>query len=171
MDIEAYIRDIPDFPKPPILFRDITPLLGDAAAMRFAIDLLAERCEPLMPDTIVTVESRGFLFAAPMAYRMGKLLVPIRKQGKLPCATHSVTYALEYGEDTLEIHTDAIAAGQRVLIVDDLLATGGTAAAAAELVRRCGGKVAAYAFVIELAALNGRANLDGGEVMSLVTYD
>lgn len=170
MQIKSYIRDIPDFPKPGILFRDITPLLGNAEALKFAIDRMQELCESLQPDVLVSVESRGFLFAAPLAYRMGKPLAPVRKQGKLPHDTHGVTYELEYGTDTLEIHRDGIGGGQRALIVDDLLATGGTVAAAAELVRECGCQVAGYAFLIELADLNGRERLGGGEIVSLITY-
>ena len=172
MQLESYIRGIPDFPKPGILFRDITPLLNDSTALKSAVDSLLEQCEPLRPDVIVSVEARGFLLAAPLAYRMGKPLVPIRKQGKLPYKTYSASYDLEYGTDTLEIHRDGITAGQRVLIVDDLLATGGTVSAAAELVRECGGQVAGYAFLIELADLNGRERLCGEEeVVSLITYD
>ena len=171
MQLKSYIREVPDFPKPGILFRDITPLLSDGAALKFAIDRLLERCEPLRPDTIVSIEARGFLLAAPLAYGMGKPLVPVRKQGKLPYKKYSASYGLEYGVDTLEIHRDAIGAGQRVLIVDDLLATGGTVSAAAKLVRECGGSVAGYAFLIELADLNGRQRLCDNEVVSLITYD
>ena len=171
MELKSYIRDIPDFPVPGILFRDITPLLGDSGAMKFAIDSMMEMCEAMRPDVIVSVESRGFLFAAPLAYRMGKPLVPVRKPGKLPYDTYSATYELEYGTDSLEIHRDAISAGQRALIVDDLLATGGTVSATAELVRDCGAEVAGYAFLVELAGLNGREQLDGADVSSLITYD
>ena len=171
MQLESYIRGIPDFPKPGILFRDITPLLGDAAALKFAVDRLLAQCEPLRPDAIVSVEARGFLLAAPLAYRMGKPLVPVRKEGKLPHKTHSVSYQLEYGTDTLQIHRDAIGSGQRALIVDDLLATGGTVAAATELVQECGGEVAGYAFLVELADLDGRKQLGGEEIVSLITYD
>lgn len=170
MQLKSYIRGIPDFPKPGILFRDITPLLGDADALKFAIDRMQEMCEPLQPDVIVSVESRGFLFAAPLAHRMGKPLAPVRKQGKLPRETHSATYELEYGTDTLEIHRDGIGDGQRALIVDDLLATGGTVSAAEKLVLECGGIVAGYAFLIELADLNGRKRLGGGAIVSLITY-
>ena len=171
MQLKSYIRDIPDFPKPGIMFRDITPLLADTDAMKLAVDRMLELCEPMRADVIVSVESRGFLFAAPLAYRMGKPLIPVRKPGKLPYDTYSATYELEYGTDSLEIHRDAIGAGQSALIVDDLLATGGTVSATAELVRECGASVAGYAFVIELAALNGRRQLDGGDVVSLITYD
>ena len=170
MELRDYIRDILDFPKQGILFRDITPLLADTGAMKFAVDSMLEMCEPMRADVIVSVESRGFLFAAPLAYRMDKPLIPVRKPGKLPYDTYSATYELEYGTDSLEIHRDAIGAGQRALIVDDLLATGGTVSATAELVRECGASVAGYAFVIELAALNGRAQLDDAEIASLITY-
>ncbi|MYE54025.1 MAG: adenine phosphoribosyltransferase [Chloroflexi bacterium] len=171
MDLKPYIREVPDFPKPGILFRDITPLLAETSALNSAIDRMIELCEPLRPDAIVSVEARGFLFAAPLAYRMEKPLVPVRKQGKLPYKTHSASYDLEYGTDTLEIHRDGIGNGQRVLIVDDLLATGGTVSAAAKLVRECGASVAGYAFLIELASLNGRQLLDGGDVVSLIIYE
>ena len=171
MQLKSYIRGIPDFPKQGILFRDITPLLNNGPALKFAIDRLIERCEPLQPDAIVSVEARGFLLAAPLAYGMGKPLAPVRKRGKLPYEKYSANYALEYGVDTLEIHRDAIGAGQRALIVDDLLATGGTVSAAAKLVRECGGSVVGYAFLIELADLNGRQRLCDEEVVSLITYD
>ena len=171
MELKSYIRDIPDFPVPGILFRDITPLLGDAAAMKLAVDRMVEVCERFEPDVIVSVESRGFLFAAPLAYRMGKPLVPVRKPGKLPHETYSASYELEYGTDSLEIHRDAIGSGQRALIVDDLLATGGTVSATAELVRECGGIVAGYAFLVELAGLNGRERLGGADALSLIIYD
>ena len=171
MELRSYIRDIADFPKTGIMYRDITPLLADADALKFAVDRLLELCEPLRADVIVSVESRGFLFAAPLAYCMGKPLIPVRKPGKLPYKTHSISYQLEYGADTLEIHSDAIGAAQRALIVDDLLATGGTVSAAAELARRCGAQVAGYAFAVELAALGGRARLCHDEVLSLVRYD
>ena len=171
MELRSYIRDVADFPKPGILYRDITPLLADADALKFAVDRLLELCRPLRPDVIVSVESRGFLFAAPLAYCMGKPLIPVRKRGKLPHKTHSISYQLEYGADTLEIHKDAIRASQRALIVDDLLATGGTVSAVAALMRKCGAKVAGYAFAVELAALGARARLCGDEVLSLVKYD
>lgn len=171
MQLMSYIRTIPDFPKPGISFKDITPLLGDADALRYAVDCMLEQCEPLRPDVIVSVEARGFLFAAPMAYRMGKPLVPVRKRGKLPYETFSASYELEYGTDTLQIHADAISDGQRALIVDDLLATGGTVSAAASLVRKCNGVIAGYAFLMELAFLRGRDNLGGEDVVSLVAYD
>ncbi len=170
MDIKEHIREIPDFPTAGILFRDITPLLGHPEAFRYAVDLLAARFESERLDSIVAIESRGFLFGAPLAYRLGLPLVPVRKEGKLPFDTHSVTYALEYGSDSLEVHVDAIDAGSRALIVDDLLATGGTASATVNLVERSGGSVAGLAFVIELTDLGGREALAGYRVESLVTW-
>jgi len=170
MDLKKYIRDIPDFPRPGILFRDITPLLGQPAAFRYAIDQLAEQCYSREVDTIVSIESRGFLFAAPLAYRMDKPLVPVRKSGKLPYMTHSVTYDLEYGTDTVEVHADAISHGQRVLIIDDLLATGGTMSAAARLVEQTGGEVICLAVLVELADLKGRERLKEYETISLIQY-
>ena len=170
MDLKDYIRDIPDFPAPGILFRDITPLLKDSVAFREAIDRLADYYETREFDTIVGIDARGFLLAAPLAYRLGKALVPVRKEGKLPFKTHKVTYELEYGSDAVEVHTDAIADGQRVLIVDDLLATGGTMAATASLVEQIGGQVAGVGVLVELTDLNGRALLGGYDVLSLVKY-
>ena len=170
MELKDYIRDIPDFPAPGILFRDITPLLKDSAAFREAIDRLADYYETREFDTIVGIDARGFLLAAPLAYRLGKALVPVRKEGKLPFKTHKVTYELEYGSDAVEVHTDAIADGQRVLIVDDLLATGGTMAATASLVEQTGGQVAGVGVLVELTELNGRAPLGGYDVLSLVKY-
>ena len=169
MNLKEHIREIPDFPTPGILFRDITPLLGHPEAFRFAVDRLAERFASEPFDAVVAIESRGFVFAAPLAYRLGVPLAPVRKQGKLPFDTHSVTYALEYGSDSLEVHVDAIGEGSRALIVDDLLATGGTAAATVRLVERSGAAVAGLAFVIELTDLGGRNALSGYRVESLVT--
>ena len=169
MNLKEHIREIPDFPTPGILFRDITPLLGHPEAFRFAVDRLAERFASEPFDAVVGIESRGFVFAAPLAYRLGVPLAPVRKQGKLPFDTHSVTYALEYGSDSLEVHVDAIGEGSRALIVDDLLATGGTAAATVRLVERSGAAVAGLAFVIELTDLGGRNALSGYRVESLVT--
>ena len=170
MNLKDYIRDIPDFPEPGILFRDITPLLASPAAFDHAIRQLLERCRETDFDTIVAIESRGFIFGAPLAREMGKPLVPVRKPGKLPSITHSVEYDLEYGSNTLEIHADAIAPGQRALIIDDLLAIGGTLSAAAQLVEACGGAVAQLAVVIELEFLNGRSRLEGRDVISLIQY-
>ena len=170
MDLKSLIRDIPDFPVPGILFRDITPLLGDAAGFRQALDQLTEAVEPRQPGCIVGVESRGFIFAAPLADRLGLPLVPVRKAGKLPAERMSVEYSLEYGENQLDIHQDALVPGSRALIVDDLLATGGTALAAAKLVEMVGGVVAGFAFVIELEALGGRSRLGAYHTASLLSY-
>jgi adenine phosphoribosyltransferase len=167
--LRARIRDIPDFPQPGLLFRDITPLLADAAAFRAVIDALADRYRDRV-DVVVAVESRGFIFGAPLAYVLGTGLVPVRKHGKLPWETLREEYALEYGSNILEIHRDAIQPGQRVLLVDDLLATGGTVRAAANLIRRLGGELVGAAFLAELSFLDGRATLDGLPVTSLVVY-
>lgn len=170
INLAARIREIPNFPVEGILFRDITTLLQDSAAFRAAIDALRDQVVPFQPDVVVGMESRGFVFAAPLAYLLRVGFVPVRKLGKLPGDTLSVEYELEYGTNTLEIHRDAIAPGQRVLVVDDLLATGGTVAATVELVRRLGGIVVGSAFLIELEDLGGRARLDGHPVVSLITY-
>ncbi len=170
MDLKKHIRDIPDFPKPGILFRDITPLLKSADAFRHVVDRLVDYACRRGAEVVVGIEARGFLLAAPVAYRLGLPLVPVRKQGKLPFQTHAVTYALEYGSSAVELHTDAIMAGQRVLVVDDLLATGGTMAAAARLVETSGGKVAGLAVIIELTDLKGRDRLSAFDTFSLVQY-
>lgn len=170
MNLKDYIRDIPDFPQPGILFRDITPLLRNAEAFNHAVEALAQRCQGRELDAIVGVESRGFLFGAPLACRMGKPFVPVRKQGKLPSETVSVEYSLEYGSNVMEIHLADISRGDRVLILDDLLATGGTLAAAAQLVEKAGGEVDSIGLVIELEALEGRKVLEGYEVFSLIKY-
>ena len=170
MNLKDYIRDIPDFPEPGILFRDITPLLGNPAAFDYAVGKLAEQCREPDFDIVVAVESRGFIFGAPLARQLGKPLAPVRKVGKLPADTHSVAYELEYGSNILEIHTDAIAPGQRALIVDDLLAIGGTLSAASHLVESCGGVVSRLAVVVELAFLDGRSRLPGRNVISLIQY-
>lgn len=164
------IRDVPDFPKRGILFKDLTPVLADPALFREVIDGFAARWRPEKITRIVSVESRGFLFGAPLAYVIGAGLGIVRKPGKLPYQTIRESYDLEYGQDALELHIDAVAPGERVLIVDDLLATGGTAAAAGRLVQRQGGVVAGYAFVVELAVLNGRERLGDAPVHALVTY-
>ena len=169
-DLRAKIREVPDFPKPGILFYDITTLLKDAAAFRDAIDLLTRPYADQRIDVVVGMESRGFIFSAPMAYGLGVGFVPVRKLGKLPAETVSVEYALEYGTNTLEIHRDAISAGQRVLIVDDLLATGGTVSGTIELVRRLGGDVVGLAFLVELKFLKGRERLRGYNVHSVIEY-
>ncbi len=170
MELKSFIRDIPDFPEPGILFRDITPMLQNPLAFASAVDQLGEQFNPSEIDVIVPVESRGFLFGAPLAYRMGKPLVPVRKPGKLPFATHSTDYSLEYGSNTMEIHVDGITQGQRVLILDDLLATGGTLAATARLVEKAGGIIAGIGVVIELTDLDGRNQLRGYDLFSLVKY-
>lgn len=169
--LKAHIRDIPDFPKPGILFRDITPLLLHPPAYREAIDALKERYRNRGISKIVAIESRGFFFASPLCYELNAGFVPTRKAGKLPYNTVRESYALEYGEAALEIHADAISKGDRVLIFDDLLATGGTAAASVALVRQLGGEVIEAGFVIELSSLNGRDRLDDTEVFSLIQYE
>ena len=170
MDLTQHIRDIPDFPAPGILFRDITPLLHHPPAFRFAVDSMAERFADVSVDAIVGIEARGFLFASPLAYKRGIPLVPARKQGKLPYKTTSVSYELEYGVDSIEVHVDAVLPGQNVLIVDDLIATGGTLAATVELIERTGGRVAGVGVVVELSDLKGRDHLNGYSVESLLTY-
>ena len=169
-DLARLIRDIPDFPKPGIVFKDITPLLSDAAAFRTMVDRLVEPYRG-KADVVLGVESRGFIVGAAAAYALGTGLALVRKRGKLPYRTLAATYDLEYGTDTLEIHDDALGRDQRVLLIDDLLATGGTASAACELVERCGGRVVACAFVIELAFLPGRGRLVGRDVTSLIRYE
>ena len=170
MDLKAFIRDIPDFPEPGILFRDITPLLRSPQAFSHVIERLSDRVRHEEFDTIVAIESRGFLFGAPLAHQLGKPIVPVRKPGKLPAATYSTEYTLEYGENTMEMHQDGVNAGERVLIVDDLLATGGTLAAAANLVEMSGGVVRAMVVVVELTGLSGRNSLGAYDVVSLVEY-
>jgi len=169
-DLTRHIRDIPDFPKPGIVFKDITPLLADATAFRATVDQFVERYRG-RADMVLGIESRGFIIGAAVAYGLGTGLAVVRKPGKLPARTYTARYDLEYGSDALEIHHDAVGDHHRVLIVDDLLATGGTASAAVELVQRCGGRVVACAFVIELAFLNGRQRLTGQDVFALVRYD
>ena len=170
MNLKDYIRDIPDFPEPGILFRDITPLLANPDAFSYAIERLVECCRENEFDVVVAIESRGFIFGAPLARQLGKPLAIVRKPGKLPANTYSVDYDLEYGSNTLEIHTDTIIPGQRALIIDDLLAIGGTLSAASSLVEACGGVVAGIAVVIELAFLDGRSRLAGRDVVSLIQY-
>ncbi len=166
----SLIRDIPDFPKSGILFKDITPVLGNPEAFREVIAVLAEQAASVKPDVIAGIESRGFLLGAPVALALGVGFVPIRKAGKLPSETEREEYALEYGTAVVEIHRDAVQPNQRVLIVDDLLATGGTAAAAVRLVQKLGGTVIGLSFLIELGFLPGRTALSGYEVRSLLTY-
>jgi adenine phosphoribosyltransferase len=170
-DLKKLIREIPDFPKPGILFYDITTLLKDPAGLRAVIDALAARYRNAGIDTVLGIEARGFIFAPALACALGAGFVPVRKPKKLPAATEGIEYELEYGTDRLEIHRDAIAPGQRVLILDDLLATGGTAAAVAKLVEKLRGQVAGLGFVVELDFLKGREKLAGYDVFSLLHYD
>jgi adenine phosphoribosyltransferase len=170
VEIEALIRAIPDFPIPGILFRDITPLLKDKQGFAQAIDLFVDRFKDRKIDYVVGVEARGYILGAPIAYAIGAGFIPVRKPGKLPHETLSEEYALEYGTNSLEIHADAIGRGERVLVVDDLLATGGTAAATGRLLERLGAIVEAYAFLIELNALNGREALRGADVVTFLKY-
>ncbi len=171
VDLRASIRGIPDFPKPGIMFRDITPLLKDPRAFDAALRRMAEPYAEGDVDAVVGAESRGFIFGAPIALRLGVAFVPVRKKGKLPAETLSATYDLEYGTDTVEMHTDAVTDGARVLMVDDLLATGGTMAASCELVERAGARVVGVEFLIELAFLGGRARLQGYPVRSQIVYE
>ena len=171
MDLKSLIRDIPDFPKPGILFRDITTLLRDPEGLRHTVDQLAEEFSGQSVDYVVGMESRGFIFGTPLAYKLGAGFIPVRKPGKLPAAVHAVEYSLEYGSDTLEVHRDALEPPSRILIVDDLIATGGTAAATAELVHRTGCELVGFGFIIELAALGGREKLPDVPVVSLVSYE
>jgi len=168
--LRSRVRDVPDFPKPGILFRDLTPLMGDGVAMREAIDMLAEAAARHRPELVVAIESRGFIFGAPVAASLGVGFVPVRKPGKLPHKTRRREYDLEYGTDALEMHADAVVHGARVVIVDDLLATGGTAGATVELVREIGGQVVGATFVVELELLRGRERLVGVPVDALLKY-
>lgn len=170
MDLRQYIRDIPDFPKPGIVFKDITPLLADGRALRWTVDHLRERYAGTI-DMVLGIESRGFIVGAALAYALGVGIAIVRKPGKLPAETYAAQYALEYGNDTLEIHRDAFGHAARVLIVDDLLATGGTAAAAIQLVEHLHGEIVECAFLIELAFLHGRERLAPSPVYSIVRFD
>ena len=170
MELKDYIRDVPDFPEPGILFKDITPMLANPQAFGLAIDSLEGLFKDVDFDAIVAVESRGFLFGAPLADRLKKPIIPVRKPGKLPAATHATEYALEYGTNTMEIHVDGISKNDRVLLLDDLLATGGTLAAAARLVEISGGIIVGTGVVIELLDLNGRKGLEGYNFKSLIQY-
>ncbi len=171
MDIKSLIREIPDFPKPGILFKDITTLLRDPAGLRYTIDAIADQCSDLSVDYIVGMESRGFIFGTPLAYKMGTGFVPVRKPGKLPAQVFSAEYDLEYGTDCLEIHQDALLpSGSKVLVVDDLIATGGTATATAQLIQQACCELVGFAFVIELKDLNGRTKLPQVPIISLVQY-
>jgi adenine phosphoribosyltransferase len=170
VDLKAKIRDVPDFPKPGVVFKDIMPLLSDAEALRDAVDRIAEWAGPREPDIVLGAEARGYITGGALACRLGCGFVPARKPGKLPWRTVAVKYALEYGFDQLEVHADSIRPGQRVLVHDDVLATGGTAKATVELVEQLGGVVVGLPFIIELAFLNGRDRLDGYDVFSLIEY-
>ena len=163
------VRDVPDFPQPGIVFKDLTPLMADVDAYRFSVDAIADHAAGLTVDKVVGIEARGFIWAAPVAYRIGAGFVPVRKPGKLPWETVSENYQLEYGTDSLDVHADAVAPGDTVLIVDDVLATGGTAAATTRLVERLGGHLAGLAFVIELGFLGGRGKLTDHDILSLIT--
>lgn len=171
MDLRSLIREVPDFPKPGVSFKDVTTLLTDGKALRYAVERMADHFRASTPERIVGVESRGFVLGAPLAYELGIGFVLVRKAGKLPADKIKVTYELEYGDDELEMHVDAIEPGQRVLIVDDLLATGGTMQATASLVNQLQGNIVGYSFLIELAYLNGRERLGDYEALSLIRYD
>lgn len=172
MDLKSLIRDIPDFPKPGILFRDITTLLSNPEGLRYTLDTFAQKCKEagLTADYVVGMESRGFIFGPPLAYQLGAGFVPVRKPGKLPAAVHAVEYELEYGLDRLEVHQDAFHPGSRVLIVDDLMATGGTAAATAKLLQQIGCEIVGFGFIIELQDLGGRQKLPDVPVVTLISY-
>ena len=169
-DLKTRIRDVPDFPEPGIVFKDIMPLLADSGALEEATDLIAAWAEPRKPDVILGAEARGFILGATVAYKLGCGFVAARRPGKLPWKTVSASYALEYGENSLELHADAIAKGQRVLVHDDVLATGGTARAICDLAEQLGGEIVGVAFVIELDFLEGRKQLEGRDVHSLIRY-
>ena len=168
--VEDYIRTIPDFPEEGIMFRDITTVLQDAEGFHLAIDEMQKKLADTEFDVVVGAESRGFIFGAPLAYNMGKAFVPVRKKGKLPCETIEATYELEYGTSTVEMHKDSIQPGQKVVLVDDLIATGGTIEAAAKLIEQLGGEVVKIVFLLELAGLEGRKRLSEYEVETVVTY-
>lgn len=169
--LEGLVRDVPDFPKAGVVFKDVTPLWADASAFRFSIDAIVDHYAGVEVDRVVGIEARGFILAAPVAYRFGAGFVPVRKPGKLPAEIATESYELEYGNDSLEIHRDGVLAEQRVLIVDDVLATGGTATATIRLVEALGGSVVGLGFLIELGFLNGRKRLADYELVSLITYE
>ena len=169
--LENYVRTIPDFPQPGIMFRDVTSVLEDADGFKLAVDSLLERLEGVSFDVIAGAESRGFIFGAPLAYALGKPFVLIRKKGKLPCETISVSYELEYGTAEIEMHADSIKPGQKVVLVDDLIATGGTIKAAAQLIEQLGGEVVKILFLMELSGLNGRQKLQNYNVDAVITYE
>ncbi|MEB3340565.1 adenine phosphoribosyltransferase [Okeania sp.] len=170
MELKNLIRDIPDFPKEGILFRDITTLLSAPDGLRYTIDILTEKCLEFEPDYIVGIESRGFIFGVPLAYKLKIGFIPVRKPGKLPAKVYSVSYDLEYGQDSLEMHQDAMASGSRVLVIDDLLATGGTAGAVAQLIEKANCNLVGFGFVIELKDLGGRQKLPEVPIVSLIEY-
>lgn len=169
--LEEYVRTIPDFPEPGIMFRDVTSVLQDADGFKLAVDSMLKLLDGVSFDVIAGAESRGFIFGAPLAYTLGKPFVLVRKKGKLPCETISKSYELEYGTAEIEMHTDAICSGQKVVLVDDLIATGGTIAAAAELIEQLGGNVVKIIFLMELAGLNGREKLKKYDVDAVITYE
>lgn len=169
--IEEYVRSIPDFPEPGIIFRDVTSILQDADGLQLAIDLMQEKLSGLDFDVIAGAESRGFIFGVPLAYNLHKPFVPIRKKGKLPCETVSMEYALEYGTAEIEMHKDSIKPGQKVVVIDDLIATGGTIEAAIKLIEQLGGEVVKAVFLMELAGLKGREKLAGYDVESVISYE
>ena len=172
MDLKSLIRDIPDFPKPGIIFRDITTLLSNPEGLRYTVDILTQNCKDagITADYVVGIESRGFIFGTPLAYQLGAGFIPVRKPGKLPAAVQGVEYQLEYGTDRVEMHQDAFPPGSRVLIVDDLMATGGTAAATAKLVQQAGGELVGFSFIIELRELGGRQKLPDVPMVVLIEY-
>jgi adenine phosphoribosyltransferase len=169
--LKDHVRDIPDFPRPGVVFKDLTPLLADAGALRFSVTELAQHFAAEAPTKVVGIEARGFIIAAPVAVALGAGFVPVRKVGKLPWRTEAQSYTLEYGEDTLEVHADAIEPGDRVVVVDDVIATGGTALATIALVERLGGRVLGLGFVIELGFLGGMARLAGHDTIALIAYE
>jgi adenine phosphoribosyltransferase len=172
MDLKSLIRDIPDFPKPGILFRDITTLLSNPEGLRYTLDTLTQECRDagISADYVVGMESRGFIFGPPLAYQLGAGFIPVRKPGKLPAAVHTIEYELEYGLDRLEIHQDALQPDSRVLIIDDLIATGGTAAATAKLLQQIGCEIVGFGFIIELQDLGGRQKLPDVPIVTLISY-
>ena len=169
--LEEYVRSIPDFPEPGVIFRDVTSILQDADGLNLALDSMQSYLKDMDLDVIVGLESRGFMFGVPLAYNLHKAFVPVRKKGKLPCETISQTYDLEYGSEEIEIHKDAIRPGQKVAVVDDLIATGGTVEAAVKLIERLGGEVVKIVFLMELEGLNGREKLEGYNVDSVIRYE
>lgn len=169
--IEEYVRSIPDFPEPGVIFRDVTSILQDAQGLRLAIDLMQEKLKDIDFDVVAGTESRGFIFGVPIAYNMNKPFVPVRKKGKLPCETVSMEYSLEYGTAEIEMHKDAIKPGQKVVVIDDLIATGGTVEAAVKLIEKLGGEVVRIVFLMELAGLEGRKKLEGYDVESVICYE